>query len=200
MLLWLGINESGHHSTATSAKTQLHIAGSPEKASELFFFCFWISHCQLCELPRPGFGGNIQRCLLERTSQRWNPELRSRSHNGSTGAVLVRRAVRLLHAKSREERINLELRLCELLLGSTVLGGHDFFLKCSHAQRERKREREREREKEREREREYTKITDGLTFSVAFSTFRGGTRETRSAGERSLERQSAPWVTDQSRE
>ena len=28
---------------------------------------------------------------------------------------------RMLNAKSREERINLELGLCELLLGSTVL-------------------------------------------------------------------------------
>ena len=45
MLLWLGLNKSCHHSTATSlAQTQLHNAGSPEKALNFFFFCFWISH------------------------------------------------------------------------------------------------------------------------------------------------------------
>ena len=61
----------------------------------------------------------------------------------------------MLNAKSKEERTNLELRLCELLLGSTVLSGHDFFSRlCSHAYRGREREREKERERERERERE----------------------------------------------
>ena len=48
----------------------------PRKRLWIFFF-FWISHCQRCELWRPG--GNIQRCLREQVSQRWNPEVRSRS-------------------------------------------------------------------------------------------------------------------------
>ena len=44
----------------------------------------------------------------------------------------------MLNAKSREERINLELRLCELLLS-----GHDFFSRVySRGERERERERE----------------------------------------------------------
>ena len=70
----------------------------------LWFFFFWISHCQLCELLRPG--GNIQRCLREQVSQRWNPEVRSRSYNRDTGAVLVQRAVRIL------SRIMYELEVC----------------------------------------------------------------------------------------
>ena len=57
---------------------------------------------------------------------------------------------RILNVNSREERINFELRLGELLLGSTVLSGHDFFLECAHAEREREREREREGDRERE--------------------------------------------------
>ena len=48
---------------------------------------------------------------------------------------------RMLNAKSREERIKLELRLCELLLGSTVLSGHDFFSSVLTRERERERER-----------------------------------------------------------
>ena len=101
MLVWFGLYKSCHRSTATSlAKTQVPIAGSPEKA--LNFFFFWISHCQLCELWRPG--GNIQRCLREQVSQRWNPELRSRSYNRDTGAVLVQRAVRILHVEREVQR------------------------------------------------------------------------------------------------
>ena len=39
MLLWFGLYKSCHHSTATSlAKTQLPIAGSPEKALNFFSF------------------------------------------------------------------------------------------------------------------------------------------------------------------
>ena len=114
----------------------------PRKRLWICFF-FWISHCQLCELWRPG--GNIQRCLREQVSPRWNPEVRSRSYSRDTGAVLVQRAVRMLNAKSREERINLELGLCELLLGSTVLSRDWFFFSSVLTGRERERERERER-------------------------------------------------------
>ena len=61
---------------------------------------------------------------------------------------------RMLNAKSREERKNLELRLCELLLGSTLLSGHDFFSRvCSRGERERERERERE-----------SRLTAGVNF------------------------------------
>ena len=76
------------------------IAGSPEKA--LNFFFFWISHCQVCEIWRPG--GNIQRCLREQVSQRWYPEVRSRSYNRDTGAVLVQRAVRIPHVEREVQR------------------------------------------------------------------------------------------------
>ena len=58
--------------------------------------------------------------MLERASQRWNPELRFRSHNCNTGDVLVQRAVRL-------PRVEREVRFAKFLLGSTVLRGHDLF-------------------------------------------------------------------------
>ena len=57
----------------------------------------------------------------------------------------------MLNAKSREERINLELRLCEFLLGSSVLSRHDFFFSSVLTRREKQREKEREREREREK-------------------------------------------------
>ena len=65
----------------------------------------------------------------------------------NTGAVLVQRAIRLPHVEcevQKEERINVELimRLCELLLGSTVLSGHDFFFSSVLTRREKERERE----------------------------------------------------------
>ena len=93
--------------------------------------------------------------MLKRASQRWNPELRSRSLNRITGVYSTQFDFNMLNAESREERINLALRLCKPLLGSTVLSGHDFFSRvCSRRERERKKERERaERERERERER-----------------------------------------------
>ena len=105
---WFGLYKSCLHSTATSwAKTQLTIAGSPEKAVQFFFF-------YLLNQPLPATavtvssgdlsGDNIQRCLLERASQCWNPELRSRSYNRDTSAVLVQRAVRLPHVERELQR------------------------------------------------------------------------------------------------
>ena len=66
-----------------------------------------------------------------------------------------------------------------------------FFRVCSRGERE----RERERGRVRERERESTELTAGVNFvfgGFLDRTIRGETREPRSAGERSLERQSAP--------
>ena len=142
MLLWFGLYKSCHHSTATSlAKTQLPIAGSPEKA--LNFFFFWISHCQLCELWRPG--GNIQRCLREQVSQRWNPEVRSRSYNRDTGAVLVQRAVRILHVEREVQRRKNKLGTGALRTFAWINCAEPglIFFECAHAERERERERER---------------------------------------------------------
>ena len=45
-----------------------------------------------------------QRCLREQVSQRWNPEVRSRSYNRDTGAVLVQRAVRIPHVEREVQR------------------------------------------------------------------------------------------------
>ena len=69
--------QQGSHVVGQNAAPHCRI---PRKGSELSFF--WISHCQLCELWRPEFGS--LRCLLERASQRWNPELHSRSYNRNT--------------------------------------------------------------------------------------------------------------------
>ena len=183
MLLWFGLYKSCHHSTTTSlAKTQLPIAGSPEKALNFFFF-FWISHCQLCELWRPG--GNIQRCLREQVSQRWNPEVRSRSYNRDTGAVLVQRAVRIPRVEREVQRRKNKLGTGALRTFAWINCAEPdwFFFLSVLTRREREREREK-RERERERERERVDRT--------YRWLRGETREPRSAGEKSLERQSAP--------
>ena len=58
---------------------------------------------------------------------------------------------RMLNAKSREERINLELRLCGVLLDQLCWADMIFFSSVL-TRRERQRERERGRERERERE------------------------------------------------
>ena len=147
---------------ATSlAKTQLPIAGSPEKALNFFFF-FWFSHCQLCELWRPG--GNIQRCLLERASQRRNPELRSqsRSYNRDTGAVLVQRAVRLPHVERevqrRKNKLGTEALRTFAWINCAERTWFFFSRVCSRGERERERERERE-----------SRLTAGVNF--VFSGF-----------------------------
>ena len=82
---------------ATSlAKTQLlkRIIG---KGSELFlsFESATVSCVSSGDLNLVAYS---QRCLLERASQGWNPELRSRFDN--CNAVLVQRAVRLQHVES----------------------------------------------------------------------------------------------------
>ena len=84
----------------------------------------------------------------------------------------------MLNAKSREERINLELGLCELLLGSTVLSRDWFFFECAHAEREREREREK---REEEREREWTELTAGVNF--VFSGFLDDPRRDKRASK-----------------
>ena len=112
----------------------------PRKRLWTFFF-FWISHSQLCELWRPG--GNFQRCLLERASQRWNPELRSRSYNRDTGAVHVQRAVRFPHVEREVQRRKNKLGTEALRTFAWINCAERswFFLECAYAERERERER-----------------------------------------------------------
>ena len=110
----------------------------------LWIFFFWISHCQLCELWRPG--GNIQRCLREQVSQRWNPEVRSRSYNRDTGAVLVQRAVRIPHVEGEVRRRKYKLGTGALRtfawINCAEPGLIFCFRVCSRGERERERERE----------------------------------------------------------
>ena len=154
MLLWFGLYKSCRRSTATSlAKNAAPHCRIPGKGSEFFFF--WISHCQLCELWRPG--GNIQRCLREQVSQRWNPEVRSRSYNRDTGAVLVQRAVRILHVEREVQRRKNKLGTGALRTFAWINCAEPelIFFECAHA--------------EREREREWTELTAGVNF--VFSGF-----------------------------
>ena len=173
----------------------------PGKGSELYFF-FWISHCQLCELWRPG--GNIQRCLLERASQRWNPELRSqsRSYNRDTGAVLVQRAVRLPHVERevqrRKNKLGTEALRTFAWINCAERTWFFFSRVCSRGERERERVSERERERERE-----SRLTAGVNF--VFSGFlndpRRDKRDSKCRWEgSSLERQSAPYTAPTSLE
>ena len=114
MLLWFRPYKSCHHSTALSlAKTQLPIAGSSEKA--LNFFFFWISHCQLCELwssgdPVATFSDVCWSGLVSAGTSSFvlDPTTVTRALSSSSAQF----DFRMLNAKSREERINLELRLC----------------------------------------------------------------------------------------
>ena len=89
----------------------------------------------------------IQQSLLEQASQRWNPELRSRSHNRNTGAVLVLRAVRLPHAEREVQRRKHKLgtEALRIFLGSSVLNRHEFFFSSVLTRREKEREKEREK-------------------------------------------------------
>ena len=56
--------QQGSHVVGQNAAPHCRVPG---KGSELFFFC-WISHCQLCELRRPGFG-SLRSAMSVRAGQ-----------------------------------------------------------------------------------------------------------------------------------
>ena len=121
-------------------------------AYQIAVFPFWISQlCELWILVARFTLGNIQRCM-----PRWSGPVSSGTSNFVLDPTTVTPALssssaqfdfHILNAKSRGER-NLELRLCELLLGKqAVLSGHEFFFSNLLTRRDRERERERERER-----------------------------------------------------
>ena len=108
------------HSTATSlAKTQLPIAGSPEKALNFFSFESATASCVSSGDLVATFSDVCGSRLVSAGTPRFvlDPTIVTPALSSSSGQF----EFRMLNAKSREERINLELGLCELLLGSTVL-------------------------------------------------------------------------------
>ena len=95
------------------------IAGSPEKALNFFSFESATGSCVSSGDLVATFSDVCGSRLVSAGTPRFVPDRTIVTPALSSSSAQF--DFRMLNAKSREERINLELGLCELLLGSTVL-------------------------------------------------------------------------------
>ena len=168
ILLWFGLYKSCHRSTATLlAKTQLPIAGSPEKALNFFSFESATASCVSSGDLVATFSDVCGSRLVSAGTPRFvlDPTI-------VTPALSSSSAVRILHVEREVQRRKNKLGTGALRTFAWINcaePGLIFFRVCSRGERER------------EREREWTELTAGVNF--VFSGFLDDPRRDKRASK-----------------